>query len=229
MATVKFGPTVIGIRGTIGGVTFSANSTSTYAKQWSRPPTSRTSKQIQTRNSLVEISLMWTDLAAATKTDWNNYAAAPGEEDYDPWGVQRFLSGFQWFCRAQQRRATLAMVNPGDFPTLPAPVAITGLVITVQTGAGDSWVTWDDDIFDAGDSIIMYLSFSANTGAADSFRNWKLILAMEDPPNGGVSFHALYQAAFGNIPAGWKCFAMAFKQHPKGDRSPMVTTNALVT
>jgi len=229
MAIVKFGPTVIGIRGTIGGVTFSANSTAAYAKQWSRPPASRTSKQVETRNSMVENAQMWTDLSDAEKLEWNVYAGKPAETDFDPWGFQRFLSGFQWFCRAQQRRSTLDLVNPGDSCEAPAPAPITGLVITVETGTGDSWVTWDDDIFDVDDAIIMYLAFSPNTGAADAFRNWKMILALQNPPNGGVSFHALYQAAFGNIPAGFKCFCLAYKQHPAGDRSTLASTNAMVT
>jgi hypothetical protein len=230
MAVIQFGPTVTGIRGTIGGVTFSANRTANYAKQWSRPPYSKSLKQLTTRGSLASNASMWAALDAGDKTDWNTFADTPNELDYDAWGAQRFLSGFQWFARAQQRRSTLSLANPGPVPSGAAATAITGLTIALQTGVGGtSTVTYDDDQFPADSALILYLTFKPGQGAADAWRNWKLILATQDPPNGGVSIHSGWYDAFGDIPANWKAYALGYKQHVEGNRSTGASATALVT
>jgi hypothetical protein len=229
MAIVHFGPSVIGIRGTIGGITFSANKTAPYCKQWARPPSSSTPKQTLTRSTLADNATLWAALDQGVKDNWDSFAAAPNELDYDPWSFQRFLTGFQWFARAQQRRSSLSLANPGPVPSGTAATSITSLRIDLQsTFDGVSVVQYDDNQFAPGEAIILFLSITPGTGARDSFRNWKLVLAQVNPPNGGVSIHAAWRAAFGAIPAGWKAFALAYKQADPGNRSTAAATDTIV-
>jgi hypothetical protein len=231
MAIVQFGATVSGIRGTIGGVTFSANRTANYAKQYSRPPLSRTQKQILTRAALVDNSILWAGLTQQERDDWDTFAYPnDNEHDFDPWGVRRYLTGFQWFCRAQQRRSSLALTNPGPVPSGPAATAITGLLLDIKTySAGGSWLTYDDNQFAAGEAIILYLAFIPGGEQRDAFRNWKLIFAQQDPINGGYDIHTQYTAAFGSLSTGWKCYGLAFKQAEAGNRSVAATATDVVS
>jgi len=231
MAIVQFGATVSGIRGTIGGVTFSANRTANYAKQYSRPPVSRTIKQISTRAALVDNSILWAGLTPQDRLDWETFAYPnDNEHDFDPWSVRRYLTGFQWFCRAQQRRSSLALTNPGSVPSGPAATAITGLALDIHNyGAGGSWVSYDDAQFASGEALILYLAFNAGGEQKDAFRNWKLIFAVQDPVDGGYDIHTQYTDAFGSLSAGWNAYGMAFKQAEAGNRSIAVTQKVVVS
>lgn len=231
MAIVQYGATVSGLRGTIGGVTFSANGTSAYAKQYSRPPLSRTTKQILTRAALVDNSILWAGLTQNDRDDWDTFAYPnDNEHDFDPWGVRRYLTGFQWFCRAQQRRSSLALTNPGAVPSGAAATAVTGLSIDIKAySTGGSWVTYDDAQFSAGEALILYLTFNAGGAQRDAFRNWKLVFAVQDPVDGGYDIHSQYTAAFGALSAGWNAYALAYKQAEAGNRSLVATATDVVS
>lgn len=230
MAVIQYGPTVVGIRGSIGGITFSANATSNYAKAWSRPRRSARPDQSAERGLMVDASVLWQALDPSDKTDWNNFAGAPNELDYDPWSVQRFLSGFQWFMRAQRRRQRLPLSIPGPVPSGPAETAITGLVFSCIAGSPPTAaVNYDDDQFLAAQALILYVSVSPRPGQADSFVGWKLLHAEVSPPNGGIDVSTAFDSAFGSVPGGWRCYAMAFKQADPGNRSVIAQSSALIT
>jgi len=229
MAIIQYGPTVTGIRGTIGGITFSQNRTANYAKAWSRGPYGRSVTQNLTRSRMISNSLLWAELTQTARDDWNLFADNPNELDYDPWSAQRFLSGFQWFCRAQQRRSSLNLPNPGDVPSGAAETTVAGFAVYIEGNpAGASNVSYDASQFTSDEAIIVYLTFAAGTGAADAFRNWKLVYALKDPGDGPLDIHAAYQAIFGSPTTGWKAFAIAYKQALAGNRSIGTTANCIV-
>lgn len=230
MAVVLFGPTVVGIRGSIGGVTFSENATSTYAKSWARPRRSARPDQSVERGLLVDASILWQALDPADKADWNWFAGHPNELDYDPWSNQRFLSGFQWFMRAQRRRQSVSLPLPGPVPSGAAEVAVTGLTVSAISGTPPTaGCTYDDDQFLAGQALILYMALSPRPGQADAFVGWKLLHAEIAPPNGGIDISAEFEAAFGSVQGGWRAYAMAFKQADAGNRSVIAQADCLVT
>lgn len=127
MAILKFGAPVSGLRGTIGGITFSANGTGPYAKQWSRSVNQKTQVQSVQRSYFSQHKDAWVGLTQAQRDDWVTYAAAPAQELTNSLGEAYFISGFQWFVSlntrllaADESLITLAPVSAN--PTLPATV-----------------------------------------------------------------------------------------------------------
>lgn len=177
-------------------------------------------KQRMSRARLVVGSVGWTAMSQEEKDAWDAFAEDPNEIDYDGWGEQRFLSGFQWYCRCASRRMVVGLEPSATPPSGVGATAVTGFGITMYgAGAGGSVASWDSSQFLADDSAIIVMSFSTRTGGADSWVNWKQILAKYNPGDTGESVDAEYRAAFGDLPALWKCWARIYKQAVAGNRS----------
>jgi len=133
MAIIKLGATVIGIRGTLGGITYSANRAGVYAKSWARPPRVRTQQQNLPNAQLSTVSQAWKTITAAQRTAWNTWAAVTAPARYNSLGVQIFLSGHQWFCAMNTIRLQAGQVILAPAPVLAQPAAptITAIVYTI--------------------------------------------------------------------------------------------------
>lgn len=229
MAVVRFGGVISGIRGTIGGVTFSANGTACYAKSWARPPAMNSEKQRLCRARLVLGAVAWAALDQGDKDAWDAFAADPNEMDYDFQGDQRFITGFQWFTRCASRRIGVGLEVSATPPSGVAATAVTGFGLTIYGGgAGGSVVSWDGSQFIEDDSAVVVMSFSPRTGGADSWVNWKQVLAKYDPGDTGESVDAEYRAAFGDLSVGWKCWARIYKQAFAGNRSVAASASTIL-
>ncbi len=229
MAVVQFGGTVVGLRGTIGGITFSENGSAAYAKAWARPPAMNAAKQTLQRIRMVDASTGWQALNAGEKTDWNNFAAAPNEIDYDGFGAQRFLSGFQWYCRCVTRRASVGLAASNTPPSGAAATAVTGFSVTmVGSGGGGSTADWDGSQWAVDDSCVIVMAFSPRVGGSDCWVNWKQILAKYQPGDTQESVDSEYRAAFGDLPSGWRCWARIYKQALAGNRSVAASSTVLL-
>lgn len=132
MAITKIGPPLSGIRGTIGGVTYSANGASTYAKAWSKGPNPRTSKQSDERTFLSRMPALWGALTPAQRAGWRTFAADPAQELFNSLGDGYFASGFNWFVKCNIRNLRVTAPIRDDFPTQarPAPPTITAFRVT---------------------------------------------------------------------------------------------------
>lgn len=230
MARVQFGATVTGLSGTVNGITFSRNAAGAYAKPWARPPLSRTASQSASRSRLSDAAQAWAGLSSGEKAAWDAFALAPNEDDYDPWGDPRFLSGFQWFTRACARRALVGLDPDVAVPTGAALAAPTGFSLTIETpGSGASTVAWDSAEFDTGESAILFLAPTTSIAAADVWRGWALVLALQDPGDTGETITDEVLAAFGNLQPGWSVYGRLFNQAELGNRStPAVTSTVIV-
>jgi hypothetical protein len=226
MALIQLGSTVTGIRGTINGITFSANASGTYAKGWSRPPLSRSEPLSLSRSRLTTAAGQYQLLSGAEKTNWDNFASSPNEPDYDPWGAQRWITGFQWFTRATARRNLIGLDYDVAVPTGAGLAAPAGFALSIETPAtGASAVSWTSGEFAAGEAAILYLAPTPSIAATDVWRGWRLVLAMQDPGDTGEDITTPVLDIFGEIPASWWFHGRLFKQAELGNRGAASVTS----
>lgn len=220
MARTKLGVLVVGIRGTVGGITHSANKSGTYCKAWSRGARTPTEAQNAGRANLSTMGALWAALDAGDKTDWENFAADPNELDYDQFGDQYWLSGFGWFTRAQMRRMLVGEDPDGDVPSGAAASAPTGLAVTASNGSpGTVEIAWDSATFGATDSVIAFMVPSFSAGAAWITSGWLLVLALENPGDTGEDVSSEFATLFGDLTAGQRIYSRIYKQALEGNRS----------
>ncbi len=123
MATVKFGPTVIGLRGTIAGTTFSANGSGPYARAWSKGANPRSTPQSDQRGRLGSIAASWRDLTQVQRDDWIAYALLAAQDLVNSLGETYSASGFNWYVRINDHLELAGEARRVDAPTLTRPLA----------------------------------------------------------------------------------------------------------
>lgn len=123
MAIVKFGPTVVGARGTVAGTIFSANKAGPFVRGWSRGANPATSLQSGQRGSLGTLAASWRDLTAVQKDDWDDYADDAPQELTNSLGETYFASGFNWYVRINLHLEAADEAIRVDAPTLTRPAA----------------------------------------------------------------------------------------------------------
>ena len=125
MAITKIGPPLAGLRGTIGGITYSENGSGTYAKQWATPSNPRTSKQSEERSHLSQMPLLWNALTGVEKAAWNTFAALAAQELFNSLGESYYASGWNWFCKCNIRLLRVGRATIEPVPTQARPGAPT--------------------------------------------------------------------------------------------------------
>jgi len=220
MARVKIGAPLTGIRGTIGGITFSQNATATYAKAWSGPRRNGTRLASKSRCVFGRHGNAWRDLDQSDRDDWDDYAALPAQELTNSLGEAYYASGWNWFASLNSR---LAWIERSAITTPPAgarPAAPTISSVTLEaSGGGDSSaITYPEDEFDGLDFILfgrLWLSQGAVARTAGFF----LILATQTPGATETNIQSEIESVFGTIPEDARLFASVHAQDSDGQRS----------
>lgn len=127
MASISLGPIVDGIRGSIGGVTFSRASSGNTARSRPRPPRPKRERQIAVQGVMTWAAHRWVGLAQAVKDGWDAYGATVDltnslGQTYHPTGQQCYI----W--RAHFWKAAAGGAMDDNFPTangLPASPTVT--------------------------------------------------------------------------------------------------------
>lgn len=223
MAKVLYGTGITEFRGKVGGSIFSANGSGAYVKSYARPPRRHTTAQNDPIAVVAGAGYLWQSLSDGDRTDWNDYAADPGELDYDAWGNQRYLSGFQWMTRCMGRRWACAETALSGVPAKPAEAAVTGAVLTVyQSGAEHSTIEWDSSQFGADKAAVLFLSVSPSSGIATAQKGFYQVLAKYDPDDTSEDIQDGIDAQFPFLQIGWTIHGRLYKQTEPGDRSPVI-------
>lgn len=133
MAKTKIAPPLAGIRGTVGGLTFSANKSGTYVKLWAPPSNPQTAPQSIERSYLAQMSNLWRALTAGQRTAWDTFAALGAQEQTDSLGEPYYLSGWLWFvkCNIRLLRVGRATISAAPVIARPAAPTITAARITI--------------------------------------------------------------------------------------------------
>ncbi|MBA7584045.1 hypothetical protein ES708_25997 [subsurface metagenome] len=104
MARVTYGESITEYAGSIGGVTFLRNASGPIAKLRSNPPVNPSPDQSTYQVNMAKLVSFWPTLSQEDKKSWNDLAAA--HKHTTPWGVEKTLSGYQWFLSCNLTRAT---------------------------------------------------------------------------------------------------------------------------
>lgn len=225
MAIVKFGVVVVGARGTIGGMKFSANGAGPYASQWAKGSNPRSSAQSDQRALIGTIASSWRNLSQAQRDDWDDYALQPAQEKTNSLGLDYFPSGFNWYVAINQNLSAADEATRVDAPTLtrsssPEISAVTSLRETGGTP----------------DSIIAMGPFSPNPTfnhvvhtmlrglGTTVFAGKKPFTLIAVPDFQRLLFpQAALEATFGNISLDQRAFYEVQVQDSQGQRSPSIT------
>ncbi len=227
MAITKIGAPLAGIRGTIGGTTFSANRSGTYAKGWSRGSNPRSNLQSKERGTFGGLNANWRALTNAERTDWDTYAAAAAQELFNSLGEGFFASGFNWFVRINVHRLSTDKSLRTTFPTAtrPSQPTITTFVVN-ETGSGNAELTFPDADFGGTDQVIVhgYRSNTISRSVAGNVRLWKF--STVDPGTQTLINDEL-DTIYGSRELARRWFVEMRVQDNQGQRSSPATANTV--
>lgn len=115
MATIKLGPAISDIRGSIGGTVFSRNGGGAYAKERIKGTDPRTSAQQVVRSIVSGLIGPWAALSAAVRSDWGVYARQV--PFINRLGDVINLSGFNMWARTKAICDRIGVAEPSVAPT----------------------------------------------------------------------------------------------------------------
>jgi len=144
MALVKFGGGIIEMRGSIGGTTFSRNSTGNYARAKTTPINPQTALQQTVRAAMAFLTDRWSaTLTANQRTAWNLYASSV--QVLNRIGESVNISGFNHYIRSNMIRKQYANPLVDEGPTVfEIPAADPTYSISASEAAQQITHTLDD-------------------------------------------------------------------------------------
>ncbi len=224
MAKIKLGPPVVGIRGTIGGIIFSANGSGLFARAWARGPNPQTILQNTARNSLGKFASAWRALTAGQQTGWNTYAALPAQERFDSLGESYFPSGFNQYISVNANLAIVGSAARSIAPTFTRPVApvlFGGFFQDTGPGA-NSQITFDVTDPALSDFKICTAVLVNSVGILVRAHNYRFMKAAVPDVDRKIFYQLEVENIFGTIVIGQKIFLHIFTQDAQGQRGPFV-------
>lgn len=232
MAVVKLGATVVGVSGSIGGVTYARNKAGWTAKSWARPCRMSTQYQALARGYFAKWSPIWQTLSASDKASWDSLAADPPETDYDRFGAVVLRSGWEWFVRVNQRMVLLGVPPTETAPAkaVQADVTLTGF--TAQVLNGDPmrvYVEHSNTEFSGFETAWFFMAIYPGPGLGVVRRGYKLLTVIAPAGTTSSDLTGGVSARFGQLQAGWLCSLWTFRQGTQGFRSVVNVQTAQVT
>lgn len=231
MAIIKLGGTVVGIRGTVGGLTFSANKGGTYCKSWSRGSNPRSQRQQVRRGILASMGPAWAALSGAQQTDWDALAATDPEPHTNSLGEPITFSGYGLFSMFNQRRVAAAFSILQDAPTGTEATQPTAITIDTFDPHTDDLLTWLDWTIASGPLTERLPTFLALVPSDKrvpgvSERRFVFNFPAQTPPVTNFPFVTEF---WGTDIVGWNCKVWCYRQRASGIRSVVATALAVVT
>lgn len=228
MAIAQFGVIVTGLRGTVGGATFSANKAGPYVKSWARGANPRTNPQSLHRNALSTWAAKWRTLSSSDQADWDTYAADPAQEKTNSLGEPYYVSGFAWYVTINLALHQAGAAERDTFPTLTRPSApVVQDTRLFQTGAGSSTrVQFDASDPNATLNRVILIRLRNSLGVNSPGGKATFMRNQVQNASRIVTFQTPIQDAFGTILENQRMYAESYTQDSQGQRSPATTTTA---
>lgn len=221
---------VAGISGTVGGVTYSRGHTGPYAKQWAQGGNPRSAHQVRVRGQMTAYGAAWAGMGSTLQAAWDAFALVAPEVCYNRLGEVILLSGWAWFVRVNQRRASAGLAVTTSVPATAAVAPVTGLGLACAAlPAGPCVVTWSGTPWPAGYSAALELGVHTTGGAQRKTSGYKLVWAVQHPAGTSVTITSLVAGRFGSLQAGWQLFGRCYVQRDDGIRSPVAVASTVVT
>lgn len=219
MAVIKMGTIVTGIRGTVGGLTFSANKSGPYARTWARGANPRSNLQSDARTNFAQLSGMWKTLSSADQETWEDFAAAPEQVRQNAFGEDYYISGFAWFLALsiQLDNADRAWISTA--PVLPKPDTPTISAVTVSAGVEDCTIEFDEGTFDPDYDCVIGTVLGQSIGALSLPAPVVYTASYQTPLHPSLNFTDALFARWGNPQVGQRAFIAIVRQSLEGYRS----------
>lgn len=231
MAITKLGGVVTGVRGTVGGVVYSANKSGTFVRGWSRGGNPRTIYQTGIRANVAGMGRVWQALTDAQRLAWDVFAATDPEPTFNSLGDPVVLSGWGYFCRLNVRRAqyTLApLTDPPPAPENTQPLPMTPLTLVVRTpGSGSSTLTWDTTNAVVNGLGVIMMAFRIGPGTVQATTGYRLV-GLVHASDGTADSATVIGEKFGLVQPGWRCSCWFYQRRSGGLQSVVQTINTVV-
>lgn len=228
MAIVKFGPLIVGARGTIAGTTFSANKAGPFAKGWAQPSNPKTPSQSTQRANLGDFAQAWQALAQAERDDWDDYAALPAQDLQNSLGETYSISGFNWFVRINLNLRQAGAAQRDDAPTLtrPAAAVINNFQLRTTSAVGLSRIVYDVTDPDLTANHTVFAALVNSEGVTVRASNFAHMTTELLDGADRIIFQDELEDHFGTILLGQRCFVETAVQDAHGQRGPVDTARA---
>ncbi len=220
MAIIALGITVVGIRGKVGGVVFSANKSGPYAKAWARGSNPITARQSTQRSFLAKMPSLWRALTDAQRTAWDVFAALPAQDLINPLGETISISGFGWFCKINIRLLVIDRSARTAVPTQSRPSAptITDFQMPFDQ-AQTAFVQYASAEFDPDFDLILEIAQAPSIGRVAPPSVFAEFLTLQNPNDTQAGFPAQYVRRLGVGNVALRGFARLYRQTTDGLRS----------
>lgn len=230
MAIVKFGTTVVGIRKTLAGVTYSNGAAGPLARAWSPSAMPRTPKQTAQQALIATFAGMWSRLSYSDQGDWTALAASPPEVDRNSLGLQYFLTGLQWFTRVNTR-LYLAGEPTSDTPPIgAAPSPPTSVSIAAAAGPPiDVLASFDAAPFAADPFGVFALKSGRGAGQGVAYSGFYAAAIANISGTSSLDLSAIVNSLFGQLTPGSQLWLRLAVQSSEGLRSMSVTAQCVIT
>lgn len=231
MAITKLGGVVTGVRGTVGGVVYSANKGGTFVKGWGRGANPRTPYQTGIRSDLAGMGRVWQGLTDVQRAAWDAFALTDPEPTFNSLGDPVLLSGWGYFCRLNIRRAQYSLAPLTDPPPAPEdtqPLSMLPLTLVVRTpGTGASTITWDTTNAVVNGLGVIMMAFKIGAGTAQASSGYKLV-GLVPAGDGTAESGTVIGEKFGLVQAGWRCSCWFYQRRSGGLQSTVEEINTVV-
>lgn len=229
MAIVQFGEIVTGIRGTIGGITFSAGPSGPIAKTYSKPARTITPPQSLQRARLSLQVATWRTIGDSAQAAWAVWAADAAQARTNSLGETYYLSGFQQYCAVNSRLALVDEAARTLPPTTTVPTAptISGGVAALDAGTIDLELLWVSGTFPSGYAGIFEVAITPGAGRLTAPKTLYIMTAKVDPGDTGEDLSTPTIAKFGTANAGDTAWVKSYIQDDQGQRSAASLTRLI--
>jgi len=230
MAIIKFGTLVTGVRGTIGGATFSQNAATPYVKAWKKPINPATPAQLAASNKLASWPTAWRALAQSQRDAWDAWAALPAQQKINSLGIPYFATGFNWFVAINTWGTQIGFNQLPVPPATARPAPPTILTATVANTPLTANVTYNSGEFALNESIVVYVATWSSQAALSPPNSFRFIRGVVNPDPTTFEFQFQWTPVLGNPIIGQKAFIHVYKQSQQRYRStPTLITADIVS
>jgi hypothetical protein len=219
VAILKMGTVIVGIRGTVGGLTCAANKSGPYARVWSRGANARTVLQGAARRDLGQWAAYWQSLDAGDQADWDTWADDPAQARTNSLGESYQMSGFQAFVGMSRNLASVGRGVIETAPVVAKPVAPPGMGAVVSAGAVASKVTYGAGTFTPLYDLVVEMSLGATLGRQVAGSAFYVIAVAQVPAGTEYDVTAGIVARWGIVAVGQRAFLRVYRQNLEGYRS----------
>lgn len=231
MAIIKMGVIVTGIRGTVGGLTFTNTIGGPTCKKWACPVRRNTQKQSGVKGLLSGWPAKWRALEEYQREAWETWGKLPAQVKQNSLGEDYYLSGFNWFVAVNTWRSAMGLYMAEEPPVdaWPDIPDITGVTFSVAGDVVTLDIEWPAYEFLAGQAATVYAVLTSGAGRMLKQSGYRHVQTVVDPGTTHRDFGTELKAIFGVPYSGDKVFIRVSKNTINGLRGSAYQISVVCT